>query len=184
MKNSHRGAIFGGSFDPVHHAHLAIINQALLTLQLDELIVLPNMRNPFKSPTIAPSSLRLSWLHRACETIVNVTVSDFEINQHRSVYAIESVLHFLPDFDTLYFIIGADNLPSLHQWHRFDELNALITWVVCSRDNINIPASMIQLQIDMPISSTELRDLSRHDFLFDEMANYYKEHLAKPNRQH
>lgn len=179
-----KGALFGGSFDPVHAAHLAIIKKARHVLELNRLIVLPNTQNPFKQSTIAPPNLRLKWLQQACASMSDVEVSNFEIAKKRSVYAIESVRHFAPQFDTLYFIIGADNLQRLSQWHEFTQLNQMVTWVVCSRDAIKIPSSMVQLDIDMPLSSTNLRQFKQNDFLYDEIEQFYKEFRARENNNH
>ena len=44
-----RIAIFGGSFDPIHVAHVTVVEEALKKLNIDLLIVIPTYLNPFKS---------------------------------------------------------------------------------------------------------------------------------------
>lgn len=151
-----RKAIFGGSFDPPHIGHLEIIQQTIISLNIDELIVVPAFLNPFKSKYKAPCKLRLKWLKSMTVNMPLVKVSSFEIDLDRPVPSIETVQHF-KDEDETYFIIGADNLQSLPLWKNFKELDALVTWVVASRDNIEIPEGFVTLDVNQDISATQLR---------------------------
>jgi len=149
-------AIFGGSFDPPHSGHLEIIQQAIISLNIDKLIVVPAFLNPFKSKSEAPSHLRLKWLKEMTKEMPKVQVSSFEIDLNRPVPSIETVKHF-QDEDETYFIIGADNLQKLSLWKNFAELDALVTWVVATRDNIEIPKEFLTLKVNQDISATQLR---------------------------
>jgi len=151
-----RKAIFGGSFDPPHIGHLETIQQTIISLNIDKLLVVPAFLNPFKSGYKAPSHLRLKWLKEMTKNIPKVEVSSFEIDLNRVVPSIETVQHF-QDEDETYFIIGADNLEKLSLWKNFEELNKIVTWVVASRDNIEIPKKFITLKVNQDISATELR---------------------------
>ena len=175
-------ALFGGSFDPPHNGHLSIIKAALEQLDIDKLIVIPAYLNPFKTSSFAPAPLRLQWLKQ----IVNdsrVEISDFEVKQKRAVASIESVRNFKKGVDTLYFIIGADNLASLSSWYAYEELNKTVIWVVAPRDNIFIDKAYKCLHVSEPISSTEVREKPKSEDLPKEIApsviNYYKEYYAK-----
>jgi nicotinate-nucleotide adenylyltransferase len=177
-------ALFGGSFDPLHNGHLAVVDTALETLCLDELIVVPAFVNPFKSGTHASAEQRLAWLQKTFADDPRVTVSDFEIAQQRPVRSIETVRHFLNEGETLYFIIGADNLASLTQWHAFEALNRLVTWAVATRGDIKIPDSCVTLDVDRPVSSTQLRASMQHHELPEkvarEIAAFYQKNQAEP----
>lgn len=176
-------ALFGGSFDPLHNGHLAVADAALETLCLDELIIVPAFVNPFKTGTHAPAEQRLAWLQKTFADDPRVTISSFEIEQQRPVRSIETVRHFLNEGETLYFIIGADNLASLEQWHAFEELDRLVTWAVATRGDIKIPDGCITLDVDRPVSSTQLRTTMQHHELPEkvarEIAAFY---LKKPSR--
>jgi len=164
-------AIFGGSFDPPHLGHLEIIEQALLCLDIDELIVVPTFINPFKSKSYAPAHLRLKWLKSMTKKMKKVQVSSFEIDQNRPVPSIETVRHFKTDeVDTLYFIIGADNLKNLSSWNSYEALNAMVTWVVATRDKIEIPSSYLTLNVNQDISATELRKDKLQTYLSESVA--------------
>lgn len=172
-------AIFGGSFDPPHIGHLEVIKQALSSLEIDELIVVPAFLNPFKSKSYAPAKLRLKWLKVMTEGLPKVTISSFEIDQNRAVTSIETVRHFQNAGDEIYFIIGADNLASLRQWNNFKELDEMVTWVVATRDQIEIPKQYLRLNVDKNISATQLREQVQEAYLdkniAKEIITYYKD---------
>lgn len=173
-------ALYGGSFDPPHIGHVTVVREALRVLDIDRLIIVPASRNPFKRSVRAPGNLRYDWLQKIFEAYSNVEISDYESVQERSVFTIETVSHYKQKCDQLYLIIGADNLEKLASWHRFDELNAMVTWVVAKRDAIPIPTDMIALDIDVAISSTDIRNscssLGLEETLEQTILTYYKEH--------
>jgi nicotinate-nucleotide adenylyltransferase len=164
-------AIFGGSFDPPHKGHQEIVRQALERLDIDKLIVLPAFLNPFKESTLASPEQRLAWCHTLFDPIEGVDVSDYEIAAGRSVYTAESLRHFQQHYDVRYLIIGADNLAEITRWHDFEWLNESITWVVASRGTNTMPTDALRdwipLSVDMPISSTEIRN-GNADTMIDE----------------
>ena len=57
-------ALFGGSFDPPHLGHKAVVDAILSTLDVDEVVVMPAYLNPFKSKVYASGSLRFQWLQK------------------------------------------------------------------------------------------------------------------------
>ncbi len=172
-------ALFGGSFDPPHNGHLAVIDAALETLQLDQLIVVPAYVNPFKSGTHAPAEKRLEWLKKIFLNDPKVEVSAFEVTQERPVRSIETVKHYLHEGEELYFIIGADNVSSLHQWYAYKELDKIVTWVVATRGDIDVPQGYLTLRVDKPVSSTQLREsIVRHHLpteVADEISDFYNQ---------
>jgi nicotinate-nucleotide adenylyltransferase len=177
-------ALFGGSFDPPHLGHLEVVDRALEQLNIEKLIVLPTYLNPFKTTSAAPASLRLRWLRMIFKDYADVEVSSFEVDQNRSVATIESVKHFKSLQPChLFLIIGADNLHKLEQWHHFNELKNLVTFVVAHRDDITVPSQYINLHVDVPISSTALRQQINHtqmpECVSDEISQYYKEKNGK-----
>lgn len=154
-------ALYGGSFDPPHIGHLRVVEAALASLPINRLIIVPAYQNPLKQKVCVSAEKRLEWLKMLFAQMPKVEISDFEISQNRSVYTIETVKHFRNDFETIYLIIGADNLETLSQWHCYEELNTLVTWVVATRAQTSVPDGMIRLDVDVPISSTECRALQR-----------------------
>ena len=88
----------------------------------------------------------------------NVEVDNFEVVQKRKVATIESVEYLLNKYDKIYLIIGADNLKTLHLWHKYHKLKELVTFVVASRDDIAIPKNFLKIKVEEDISSTQLRE--------------------------
>lgn len=174
-------ALYGGSFDPPHAGHIAVVTKALEVLAVDKLVIVPAWRNPFKPSVIADGTLRYEWLKEIFAPFERVEISDFEIAQEKSVYTIETVKYYAAQSDEIYLIIGADNLDKLPTWHAFDELNTMVHWAVASRDDIPTPENMIRLTINAPISSSDFRTsgspLGLNPDIEQKITTYYKEHL-------
>ena len=178
-------AIFGGSFDPPHIGHEAIVNEALNSLPIDKLFIVPTYLNPFKKRFYAPSKIRLEWLQKLF-TCRDIEILDFEVNQKRTVPTIETIdyLKNLYDLEKIYLIIGADNLATLEDWHRYSELKDKVEFVIASRDEIILPKELIKLSINAKISSSKLRSNMSISFIphkiADEVIDFYnKEHNEK-----
>ncbi|WP_086225679.1 nicotinate (nicotinamide) nucleotide adenylyltransferase [Campylobacter devanensis] len=179
-------AIFGGSFDPPHLGHDMIVKEALKSLNINKLIIIPTFLSPFKSEFGAPPNLRLQWCRSLWENLsTKIIVSDYETSQNRAVATIESVIYFKNKFNAsrIYLIIGADQLNSLHKWHRYDELKALVSFVVACRDGIKIDENLQKLDINVKISSSKIK--SELNFkhiptaILDSVEKFYKDKNAK-----
>ena len=174
---------FGGSFDPPHIGHEAIVKSLCNFKDVDKVIVMPTFLNPFKSKFYAPASLRVKWLKEIFSDYKNVEISDFEVSQARKVPTIESVKYLLKKYKKIYLTLGADNLETLHKWKNYHELQEIVTFVVATRESVEIPENFVQLSIDVDISSTTLRhtiDKTRMpQKCAVEIEKYYKEKNAK-----
>ena len=176
-------ALFGGSFDPPHIGHEVIVKEVLKLDLVDKIVVMPTFLNPFKGSFYAPSELRLKWLKMIFKPYKNVEVDNFEVVQKRKVATIESVEYLLNKYDKIYLIIGADNLKTLHLWHKYHKLKELVTFVVASRDDIAIPKNFLKIKVEEDISSTQLRENISEEKLSkicsDEIIQFYKDKNAK-----
>ncbi|WP_024954250.1 nicotinate (nicotinamide) nucleotide adenylyltransferase [Sulfurospirillum arcachonense] len=174
-------AVFGGSFDPLHVGHIQIINEALNSLHIDKLFIVPTYLNPFKKKSFASSSLRLNWLQKVFTCKDKLEILNYEIEQERSVPTIETIQYLKKKYaniQKIYLIIGADNLATLHKWYKYEELSKLVQFVVASRDNKIIPENLIKLAINAKISSSNLRENMNSSFIpqiiEDEIKRHYK----------
>ena len=176
-------ALFGGSFDPPHIGHEAIVKALINFKDIDKVIIMPTYLNPFKSKFYAPAALRVEWLKEIFKEYKNVEISDYEVLQKRAVSTIESVKHLLKSYKKIYLVIGADNLLSLEKWNRYDELKKLVTFIVIPRDGIEIPEHFLRACVDEKVSSTELRECIELSKLpkkcAKEIYNFYKEKSCK-----
>lgn len=180
MKNI---ALFGGSFDPPHLGHLKIV-EALKKLDfIDKIIIMPTYLNPFKSKFVADAALRLKWLDDIFQDDSSVEVSSFEVKQAAKVPTIRTVQYLKQYYDVIYLVIGADNLVSLEKWYKYDELKNLVKFIVVTREDITIPDNYIKVEVDVPVSSTQLRENIDINYLPPKIAkkieNYYKEHNVR-----
>ena len=70
--------IFGGSFDPIHLGHTRIINEAIISLQLDKMLIVPTKHNPWKEDSVANNQQRIEMIQIAlkdnskCEVLENL----------------------------------------------------------------------------------------------------------------
>jgi nicotinate-nucleotide adenylyltransferase len=160
-------AIYGGSFDPPHIGHEEIIKQALAKLDIDALFVIPTFLNPFKNIFFTPAKIRLKWVEKLLLSYPKAKLLDYEVKQKRPVPTIETVQYIIDNYkiNTIYLIIGADNVKDLEKWKDFKRLKKLVTFVVATRDEIPIPKELQKLQINVTISSTLLRDNLQREFL-------------------
>ena len=178
-------ALYGGSFDPPHLGHEAIV-KALRDLDfIDKVVVMPTFLNPFKESFTAPAELRLQWLKKIFSSYKDVEVSSYEVDLKQKVPTVATVKHLLKQYNKIYLVIGADNLKSLHKWYKFDELKKMVTFIVITRDNIEIPKNFIRLNVNENISSSRLRENFERSKIpkkvADEITQYYKEHNARQN---
>ena len=172
-------AIFGGSFDPPHLGHASVVKNALESLDIDKLIIMPTFINPFKPCFFADEKQRFLWAKKVWGDLEKVEISDYELQQKRPVPSIESVLYLkkLYNPSKFYLIIGADHLESLHKWHEFEKLNSLVEFIIAKRDNIAVPKNFKSLNTQINISSSFIRaNLSVGDIcpqIADEAKRYY-----------
>lgn len=176
-------ALFGGSFDPPHIGHVAVVEALLEQGFIDKVVIMPTYLNPFKSQSHADAYQRLEWLRKIFASYKRVIVESYEVDLGKKVPTIESVKHLLKHYKKIYLVIGADNLASLEQWYHYKDLKELVTFVIASRDNILIPDDFIRLEIDETVSSTSLRENMNREKLPKECAaeilQFYKDNNGK-----
>ena len=156
-----RIGIYGGTFDPVHHGHLILARQALEEFNLDRLVFVPTAESPFKVHNhTAPATDRLAMLRLATQGQDRFEVDPLEIERGGVSYSIDTVKMFRsrdPEAE-LFFLVGEDNAYRLTEWHRFEELKKLVSFVVLSRSEDFQSPEYPVVQRRIEISSTEIRN--------------------------
>src|SRR5207249_6799013 len=85
-------AIYGGTFDPIHHGHLIIAREAFEILGAEEVIFVPARVSPFKKTTpVASGEIRLLMLRAAIENEIRFAVDDCELLRPTPSYTIDTV---------------------------------------------------------------------------------------------
>ena len=162
-----RIGVFGGSFDPVHNAHLALARQALDELQLDELRWVPVGQAWQKARRMTPAAQREAMLRLALECEPRFVIDRCEMQRPGPSYTLDTVRELqaaTPGADW-YLLIGQDQYRNLHTWHGVDELLQRVTLAVALRpgepaeaDARVRAAPMVALAMPpMDISATEVR---------------------------
>lgn len=131
-----RIGIYGGSFDPVHLAHVLVAQTAIEEARLDRVIFVPAAQSPFK-PERKPTDgkIRAALLRYALAGLPWSDVDTFEIDKGGVSYTIDTVRHFrerLRDAE-LFWLIGADHVEQLPKWKDSGELARLLTFLVIPR---------------------------------------------------
>ena len=158
-------AIFGGTFDPVHNAHLEVARAARDALHIDRVLFVPAAVSPFKAGfTTTPFEHRLRMVELAIAHEPGFEASGIEAGTGRS-YSIDTVekLQAGAARDTrLFFIIGADAFAEIRGWHRWEDLAAKVEFIVVSRPGheYEIPPGARVHPLDslaLNVSSTQVR---------------------------
>jgi len=136
-----RIGLLGGSFNPPHAAHLMISQTALRRLALDEVWWIVSPGNPLKSRTGEASLAQRVALARAMAADRRIKVTDFEKDLPTPFTA--STLAFLtrrrPGVDFVW-LMGADNLASIHRWRDWQSIFRLLPIAVIDRPGWHLKA--------------------------------------------
>jgi nicotinate-nucleotide adenylyltransferase len=159
-----RIALFGGTFDPVHNAHLVVAREALEQCSLDRILFVPAAQPPHKSGAQAPYEDRVRMLELACQGEPRFEVSRLEEGPARS-YTIDTIQRAKEMFGPacrLFFLIGADAFSEIESWRRWRDVIASIEFIVVSRPGheYHIPegARVLRLEtVALPVSSSDIR---------------------------
>jgi nicotinate-nucleotide adenylyltransferase len=160
-----RLAIFGGTFDPIHCAHLAVAHEAAEAFQLDRVLFVVAANPPHK-PGLKIESFedRLRMAEIATESEPKFVVSDIEAGSGRSysVLTIEKIRTTLSPDDSLFFLIGADAFAEIRSWYRWQDVVAGVEFIVAARPGhvFSIPAGAVVHRLDtlaLQVSSSDIR---------------------------
>ena len=153
--------IYGGTFDPIHHAHLILAREALEQLELDEVIFVPAAVSPHKVGTqAADAAVRLEMLRAAIDREPGFSIDDRELQRPPPSFTIDTIEQFVAADSAceISYFIGSDNLPRLHTWHRIDELKKLVRFVVLERGSVAAASEHLTIRRLIDISATEVRN--------------------------
>jgi nicotinate-nucleotide adenylyltransferase len=133
-----RAALFGGTFDPVHNAHLALAHAALATLALDEVRWVPVGRPWQKERVITPALHRVTMLELAVAGEPRFVIDRIELLREGPSYTLDTVraLHRAEPGTAWTLLIGQDQYAALHTWNGWQELLGLVDLAVANRPGV------------------------------------------------
>lgn len=135
-------AILGGTFDPVHNAHLAIARAALEELGATRVLWMPTGCPPYRDPPVASAMHRVTMLRLAIADEPRYTLDWRELAAGASGYTYDTLLALRADHPgtPLVMLIGADQFAKLETWYRWRDLLALCRIAVFARPGWEAPA--------------------------------------------
>lgn len=189
-----RIALFGGTFDPVHRAHLIVAREAADEYELDQVWFVPAANPPHKSETHTPYHHRMRMVELACREDSRFVASRLEEGAEKSYsyYTIQRAREAAPDAE-LYFLIGADAFAEIGTWHRAEDVIQMVDFIVVTRPGhqYNTPAGARVHRLEslaLHVSSSEIRRKLTSGFATTELPlsvrAYIQEHgLYSPQLQ-
>ena len=160
-----RIALFGGTYDPIHNAHLKIAREAARQQHLSRVLFIPAAKPPHKSGvTRVPYENRLRMVELACQGEPLFEASRLEAGAQNSysIETIERVRATLGKNQDLFFLIGSDAFAEIRTWHRWQDVARAVRFLVVSRPGhvYDVPPG-VRLNrldtLDLPVSSSDVR---------------------------
>ena len=159
---SSRVGIFGGTFDPPHIGHLVVTQDALERLDLDRLVVVPAGRPPHRE-AVLDQDTRWELVCRAFEGDGRIQVSDIELRREGPSWTVDTLewAHQEMNPETLFLIVGADQLRSFRGWKEPERILSLARLAVMTRpgeefEGTDVPHEVVEVtRVDL--SSTRIR---------------------------
>ena len=167
--SARRIGLFGGSFDPVHNAHVALARLALEQLSLDELWWLPTGSPWQKQWKPAPAEHRVAMIRLVIEGEPRFRLEPVELDRAGPSYTIDTVRELAARHPGCewFLVLGQDQYANLHTWHGWQALLGLVTLAVAARSGADarpneqlagVPHRVVWLEFPvMAESSTDVR---------------------------
>jgi nicotinate-nucleotide adenylyltransferase len=167
-----RIGILGGTFDPIHHAHLAIAEEARVTLGLDQIVFVVAAQQPFKDRHFTSPPDRLAMVAAATATNQFFSPSSIELDRPGPSYTVDTLEALSAEYAgaAFWFILGADALRWLPRWHNIARLSELTRFAALERPGTVLDLALLDARqpglsarIDriagpkLDLSSTEIR---------------------------
>lgn len=189
-----RIGLLGGSFDPVHIAHILLAKAALEALELDQVQLIPAGQPWQRPPLGATPEHRLHMLKLATRDLSSIVINPIEINRTGPTYTIDTIEALNPVHD-YFWILGSDQLANFCTWRRWNEIAERVELAVAERPGSteNVPEALAKwlnshqrklLYIPfqpLDVSATTIRQRlahkqSAHNLLQEDVEQYIYEH--------
>lgn len=151
--------VMGGTFDPLHWAHLVMAEEARTVFALDKVLFIPAGQPPHKvGYRISDAEHRYAMALLGTATHPDFEVSRIELDNEGLSYSVDTLrrLKQLYGADTeIYFVVGADEALSITSWHEAENLPGLARFLVAPRPGCDI----LELETLLPARFADAMDI-------------------------
>jgi nicotinate-nucleotide adenylyltransferase len=151
-------ALFGGTFDPPHVAHVLAVAYALASEAIDHVLCVPTFEHAFGKEPGAAFEHRHRMIELAMADLARTSVSRVEAElggKSLTLRTLEELARRAPAA-RFRLLVGADVLGEIDKWHRFDRIAEIAPPIVVGRGGYDAPREVV---VDLPpISSSEIRN--------------------------
>lgn len=182
LKGYKKIAIMGGTFNPIHYAHLISAEFVRQKFNIDKVIFIPTGKPPHKSKEIAHSEHRYIMAQLATVENENFLVSSMEIDRQGMTYTIDTlkeIKKICDEYTDIYFITGIDTINEIVNWKDTEELFNYTKFIVTTRPGYKIDEEIKNIKLEfkdkiyfcktpsLEISSTDIRQRIDNDETVD-----------------
>ena len=137
---------FGGCFNPPTIAHIELAKIAIKQANLDKLIFIP-MGNCYPKANLIDFKYRYEMLNIAIKNEEKMEVSDIQLNQQFTMYAVDSFKEIDNSYEAeKYFIMGEDNFKQIENWKSPEQLKKYNFIVFERNENLNQKENIIFIE--------------------------------------
>jgi nicotinate-nucleotide adenylyltransferase len=162
----------GGTFDPIHNGHLAILEQVSRAVEADEAWLIPTATPPHRRPAHAGAEDRLAMAVAAAARVPGLRVLDLELRRPGLSYTVDTLAELAERYPStrVWLVLGADAAREVGSWHRAREVLDRAWFVLVNRSGVPTldaaeaerlgfdPARTRVVAVDSPaVSATEIR---------------------------
>lgn len=155
--------VLGGTFDPIHFAHLRLAEEVAEAFMLNTVRLIPSANPPHRITPSAPAEDRLKMVELALDRANKKLVPDSrELNRVGKSYMVDTLKQLRTEHPnaSISLILGTDAFIELMTWHEWQQLFSLAHIIVASRPNL--PLSELETNLEKKLAS-EYGARKRHD---------------------
>lgn len=182
-------ALLGGTFDPIHHGHIALAKAMLQEFACEEVRLIPSFIPPHRNLPIASAQDRLQMLKLAVRDNPKLIPDDREIHRKNISYMIDTLISLRQEFPDQVFILGMgiDAFAKFDHWHRWQELINYAHIAIVNREEditqqlgLAVEAAFVPPIVEKSIAEKNYALSKQRIANFsEELKNFYQQNLAQ-----
>jgi nicotinate-nucleotide adenylyltransferase len=180
--------VLGGTFDPVHDAHLAMARAALEQLALDRVLWIPTGAPGYRQAPVAAAADRVAMLKLALQGEKRFALDERELSPCATGYTVDTLRALrreLGEAAEIWLLLGGDQYAAFDTWRQPEEVARLARLAVFPRPGFAVDAREGEVKVlsmaPTPVSASEIRARAARDERLDGLvppavANYIARH--------